>query len=274
MPMNTNTLRPRRRKLLLDLYPSAEAAYSLRLIRRGYTGPVVRVRSSGSGSPEQDFYAHQITDGTLTSFCGANNGHVTTWYDQSGLARHALQGTAANQPLVVTSGILDVDNVGKPVVKFRGTESLVGAVLSGVFILQVVKYTTSGPSVYNSLSTRVASSSGFSFDNQVSHFARAFGSVSNVGLQSALSSIVKTLLTFRAVDSNFGLFANGTSVASSGTNIGYVSQSTQALSIGYSTGNSGGVAFEGQFSEIIIYGTDRTNQRLQIEADIRRYYSL
>ena len=79
---------------LLDTYPNASAAYSLRDLASASVGSaVVRVRRS-SDNTEQDFTAVEITDGTLTTFTGANNGFVTTWYDQSGKGNDSAQATA------------------------------------------------------------------------------------------------------------------------------------------------------------------------------------
>lgn len=107
---------------LLDTYPSAAAAYSVRLLRSAYTGSAIRVRRS-SDNTESDigFTALGNLDTTaLTSFCGAGNGFVTTWYDQSGNARDVIQTTAANQPQIVSSGSVLTEN-GKPCVNFTAT---------------------------------------------------------------------------------------------------------------------------------------------------------
>jgi len=93
-------------ELLLDLYPNAAAAYSLRLLRTAYTGSAIRVRRS-SDNTEQDIGfsgSGELDTSSLTSFCGSGNGFVTTWYDQSGNARNATQTTATNQPQIVSSG--------------------------------------------------------------------------------------------------------------------------------------------------------------------------
>lgn len=91
---------------LLDLYPSAAAAYSLRKLRSAYTGSAIRVRRS-SDNTEQDIGFTSVGDldtSSLTSFCGSGNGFVTTWYDQSGNGLNVTQTTAANQPQIVSSG--------------------------------------------------------------------------------------------------------------------------------------------------------------------------
>ena len=49
------------------------------------------------------------------------NGFVTTWYDQSGNGRNAAQTTAANQPLIVSAGVVNTVNV-RPSPLFNGTD--------------------------------------------------------------------------------------------------------------------------------------------------------
>jgi len=103
--------------LLVD-YPGAAAAYSLRNLIDTTTS-VVRVRRS-SDNTEQDFSAAEITDGTLTTFTGANDGFVTTWYDQSGNNVNVVQATATTQPQLVDSGVV-CNYIGIPIVKFSET---------------------------------------------------------------------------------------------------------------------------------------------------------
>lgn len=106
---------------LLDTYTGAAVAYSLRQLSSTTTN-VVRVRRS-SDNTEQNFTANQITDGTLTSFCGVGNGFVTTWYDQSGNNRNAIQTTLLNQPQIVSNGSVIFQN-GKPTIKTDGNDFL------------------------------------------------------------------------------------------------------------------------------------------------------
>jgi len=105
---------------LLADYPGASAAYSLRNLIDTTTN-VVRVRRS-SDNTEQDFTSAEITDGTLTTFTGANDGFVTTWYDQSGNVNNASQATASNQPKLVSNGVVILDN-GKPCLDYDSAGS-------------------------------------------------------------------------------------------------------------------------------------------------------
>jgi hypothetical protein len=99
--------------LLLDpgvLTASAGAAYSTRLLRTAYAGNCMLVRRSSdnttlaigfTGSPAV------LNQSALTTFVGAGNGFIVTWYDQSGNGRDVTQATAAAQPQIVASGVVE-----------------------------------------------------------------------------------------------------------------------------------------------------------------------
>lgn len=127
------TVSPKAFQGLLDLYPGAAAAYSLRaLSARWLVQPVVRVRRS-SDNDEQDFTARDIINGNLAAWVGAgNDGFVRTWYDQSGNERDAEQAMAGNQPQIVDDGALTLEN-SLPSVKYNGTSSFFRADGEDVF---------------------------------------------------------------------------------------------------------------------------------------------
>jgi len=88
------------------------AAYSMRRMRAPYTGSLLRVRRS-SDNAEQDIHATitgDLNTTELLGFCGANDGFVTTWHDQTGHGHHFVQPTAATQPRIVASGALESEN--------------------------------------------------------------------------------------------------------------------------------------------------------------------
>ena len=93
------------KQLLLNKYPNAAAAYSLRLLDNTYSGNAIKVRRA-SDNTEQDigFVNNELDTATLESFCSGTDGFVTTWYDQSGNANNATQATASAQPKIVSSG--------------------------------------------------------------------------------------------------------------------------------------------------------------------------
>lgn len=89
---------------------SAAAAYSPRKLRAAYAGSALRVRRS-SDSTEQDigFSGNNLDTAAMESFCGAGDGFVVKWYDQSGNARDVTQSTAGSQPKIVSSGVTLTD---------------------------------------------------------------------------------------------------------------------------------------------------------------------
>jgi hypothetical protein len=95
---------------VLDLYPNAAVAYSLRKLRSAYAGSAVRIRRSGDNS-EFDFGFDTNGDfnaASAVAFCvaggGSQNGFIVTWYDQSGNGTNASQPVAANQVQCITGG--------------------------------------------------------------------------------------------------------------------------------------------------------------------------
>ena len=107
--------------LLLDRYEGAAAAYSLRQLSSDYEGYAIRVRNSSDEELDIGFDSNGNLDTViLLNHCGAGDGFVKTWYDQSGNARNATQITALSQPQIVSSGSVVLNN-GKPAI-----ESLLG----------------------------------------------------------------------------------------------------------------------------------------------------
>jgi hypothetical protein len=142
--------------LLLDLYPNAAAAYSLRKLRTAYTGSAVRVRASTSGAEGDVSFdvnstisasstvtvtavgtsglsiGQQVTFSTFWNAGESNqNVFVTTWYDQSGNAQNATMSTQANQPQIVSSGVIVTQN-GKPALQYDGINDGLNATVTGI----------------------------------------------------------------------------------------------------------------------------------------------
>tara|TARA_R100000654_G_scaffold2251_5_gene8311 strand:- start:39063 stop:39911 length:849 start_codon:yes stop_codon:yes gene_type:complete len=102
--------------LLLDLYPNAALAYSLRKLSSLFSGNPIRVRRSNDNA-EQDipFNNEDLDTANLLAFVGSNDGYITTWYDQSGNGNNAAVTSAVWQAKIVSSGVVETDDVnGKP----------------------------------------------------------------------------------------------------------------------------------------------------------------
>jgi hypothetical protein len=109
--------------LLLDDYPGAAAAYSLRKLDKDYTGDAVRVRRASDNTEEDiGFDANGDLDtSALATFCSGTNGFVKTWYDQSGNGNDATQTTTANQAKIYDSSTGVLTRNSLPTLSFNNT---------------------------------------------------------------------------------------------------------------------------------------------------------
>jgi len=257
---------------LLDGYPNAAAAYSLRKLRSAYTGNAIKVRRA-SDNTEQDigFVNKELDVATLESFCSGTNGFVTTWYDQSGNGRNATQTTAANQPQIVSSGSVITEN-GKPALDFDGSNSWMNA--SSVNI--------SAPTTYFTVTKRDVTSGGKRnlFDgiisrqeNCISSFALPLRYTIGNGTTNLFGSITPPSTNQELQVSTFdgsssGLYVNGFSEIS-GT---ITSSSVTNLGIGRDTDASD--LLDGKYQELILYPSNQSLNRSGIQDNINDFYSI
>ena len=259
--------------LLLDSYAGAAAAYSLRQLSWGYGGPAVRVRRS-SDNTESDFTATQVSDGTLTTFCGAGNGFVRTWYDQSGNGRNATQTTTANQPQIVSSGSL-VQTNSKPALDFNGT--------SQRFDIPTIAFNMNALSV-NTVSKADASTGQMAFASPDTNRVYApflSSGVYYVGYASAATAFnfgssnltSQYLVQLNAGSSTANSWRNGTastavsssSTAESGTNINLGSYKGVGPLSNY---------WDGTIQEVIFYTSNQTSNQSAIASNINAHYAI
>lgn len=98
---------------LLDTYGSAVAAYSVRKLRTAYAGACLRVVTSAAGNAETDIGfdgSGNLDETALIAAIGSNTGTVKTWYDQSGNGLDITNATLAQQPVIVSAGVLQKKN--------------------------------------------------------------------------------------------------------------------------------------------------------------------
>lgn len=285
---------------LLDQYGGAAAAYSLRNLSVYNTDPVVRVRRS-SDNTEQDFTATQVTDGTLTTFCGAGDGFVRTWYDQSANSNQATQSTVSLQPRIVNSGVLETVN-GEPaiytnlntttnfglVANINGFQSLpnlsVFAQITPVNASTADQFDNFGvftfgdPTTSNAL--MIADATGLlSGETIVIYFNN--GTSRRLGSSTyARASNTQSLFSSFHLATGTGLYVNGgqislnltlgmtTSTPAAPKNTGYVSDNLVLLA---PNSNSGRPT---RMQEFIFYPSDQSTNRAAIEANINAHYSI
>ena len=266
---------------LLDAYPNAAAAYSLRRLRTAYTGSAIRVRRA-SDNTEQDigFVSNVLDTSSLTSFCSGTNGFVKTWYDQSGNARDATQTTSANQPQIVSSGsVININS--KPSVYFDNTlKLLIFSTVTGVtgveiFTTSLLLNVTGGTQRYQGVPIVSAAKSGLIADISIgarSGSAQIYGEGGGSN-REALSNLINTNTqylfngyvdsTLMGISINNNSFFTNTGINNNGIldTIG----GDGSFSIPYMYGNT---------QEIVIYTSLQSSNRTGIKSNINSFYSI
>jgi len=250
---------------LLDDYPNAAAAYSLRRLRSAYTGSAIRVRRS-SDNTEQDigFTALGGLDtSSLTTFCGAGNGFVTTWYDQSGNLRNATQSTAGNQPQIVSSGsVININS--KPSLKFDGSNDNFTILFSGI----ITNLSVNKVEKWNILNSGQVSQSFNASIGPYFHWtqnANSWANYLNGSITNTTATTNQTLFSF--YDAN-GFYENNILKASRTT----VSSSFSEFTLGAYNGNT--LNANVNIQEMIIWTTQQVNNRNGISTNINTYYGI
>jgi hypothetical protein len=259
---------PKTAPLLLDLFPNAAAAYSLRKLRTAYSGSAIRVRRS-SDNTEQDigFVGNNLDTASLLTFCGAGNGFVTTWYDQSGNGNNATQSTAGNQPIIVSSGAILTDvTTGNYSVRFQnaGLNMTSSVTLVQQFIASFVMQ-------------RVASSTHYLIGGTSSSlYMMAIGStnnyLTNIGgggattLQNISGSVTRLLTINRDSSNVITGFNNGNAMTNTRTNSGNNTYNALGRINSFST--------DGYISEAIWWNQNYLADRTAIETNINSHYNI
>jgi len=251
---------------ILDFYPNSVAAYSIRKLRGAYTGPAIRVRRA-SDNTEQNigFSGDDLNTSALTSFCTGTSGFVTTWYDQSGNSRDAVQPTAAIQPLIFSSGIITINS--KPAL--RASSSSIFNVNTTLFqnVLVVSKLVSSNTLNYLTWGT----SGGFYLDSAFA--GQGFGAFDGTNLRG-IGTNQTPPYQYRL---NYGqrkggnLFAaqNGNSEVNTGTIASTIETMNNILGRpGFNFGSGADI------QEVIFYNTDQTANKSGLESNINTYYGI
>jgi len=280
MPMNNRLLVPRKIPGLLDLVPGAAAAYSLRSLSRSYADPVVTVRRS-SDDAEEDFTAAEVADGTLAAFCGAGDGFVKQWWDQSGNERHASNTTTAQQPKICSSGTI-IESDGKPAIQFETTNA------SGTYIrLQTAAFSVaiSQPVTCFMVCYQLATGDRQTpMDGRTNQFMFAADFGQGVyGMASDPGVVLNSTTPLRIGSALFSAYFDTASSYMRLNGAGILSGTIGANALdGITIGNirgtptpiSGGYSWIGTIQELIIYPSDQSANRERIEGDLAWSYSV
>jgi hypothetical protein len=182
---------------------------------------------------------------TTTAISTVPSGFVTTWYDQSGNSRNAVQGTAANQPRIVNAGVVDVLGTA-PALRFSNANfTLTNTTAQPVTVSIVHRFntSTSGAHLTDGLSgSRILIGSNGPTYQQFAGAVVA-GPAITLGTTRVLTGVFNSASSSLALD--------GTTAA---TNAGTLGMATQVIGAGAGAG-SVGTRMDGWMHEYIVYNS-------------------
>ena len=289
---------------LLDDYPNAAAAYSLRKLDKDYTGAAIRVRKDTTGQPEQDVFftaAGDLDTSALKSFILNNSGFVTTWYSQGDSASvDFTQSTQANQPRIALNGVID-RLAGEPSIRFDGNDFMTitssqskfefmhRSGLSSVFLIAQIRAGAFNYVFYNNnntssnfIGTAFFATATNSIRSQVTRgvgntFVSDNTTSNNFTITNDLFVITNELDNANATAANRNkLYYNDGNAITNNANNSIASttiNSGQNMTLGRTS--SGGTAnLSGSVTELIFFKGDKTSDRTGIRNAINTYYGI
>ena len=253
---------------LLDSYGGSAAAYSLRALSSAYVGPLVRVRRA-SDNAEQDIYANY--DGTLNtssleSFCSGTNGFVKTWYDQSGNGYDATQTTSANQPQIVSSGSVILEN-GKPAMFTDGTNDF----------MNTANFSTSLTTVTASIVAKVTNGDFFFDDNATVNVNSIWAISTTTARLFNGSGFTHTITPNTWGNQNLIYFVSDAASSRLGLNNSFTTGTvgTSAMTgVTLGAAATGLIPNLGSMQEFVVYGSNKTSDLADINTNINDFYSI
>jgi hypothetical protein len=277
---------------LLDSFPGAAAAYSLRLLRTAYTGDAIVVRrSSNNDTLTIGFSGNYLDTVALKNFCGTgatDTCFVRRWFDQSSVGNNIAATTNSNQPRIMINGEIVYAN-GKPALRFvaskldasiplydttfatfltyqnigTATGSLVGQWALGQArrLIFSINQNCAGATATNSLNLFIQGQTDGScgLANSLTEHKSQTVSATALNLTSA---------THATGSENYKSYHNGT-LNDSSTSLGVLRTVNTSFGAANSTLEASLNAF---YSEIIIYNSNQSANRTAIETNINNFY--
>jgi hypothetical protein len=257
---------------LLDLYPGAAAAYSVRKLRTAYTGSAIRVRRS-SDNAEQNigFVSGNLDTTALTSFCSGTNGFVTTWYDQSGTGNNATQTTAANQPQIVSSGsVININS--KPSLLTDGTNDAfeitsISTLSTNYTLFNVGKRSASGVKYFGMAGNTSPGQAHLFWTDNNFYFQKSNGFLASTSTSATANQQIMSGVELRTTANNTQ-YVNGSVIASTYNAFPFISNFNRLFQLEGTNFTSGNT------QEIILWLSDQTSNLSGINTNMNSYYAI
>ena len=267
--------------LLLDVYPDANHAFSLRKIRTDYDGFVLKVRDDSTDNEadvsfdDNDTVSDSSPVSNLTGGSGAtlgdwrgSNVYVVKWYDQSSNGFDISQSSESYQPKLISSGSYYTDG-GNGRVSLRGhgdslreqTSSTIDqpvtvVAVSDTWTDSVTRYLCDGGHATAAGDRQILILYNTDFEMYAGSFA---------GSRTVTVDNWQWFALFNGSSSELSM--NGTNETS--LNIGTKGCKGLTLFSRYSAGST----WRGTIQEFIQWEADRSAERSDIEAAVNEYYA-
>lgn len=275
--------------LLLDTYTGASAAYSFRELNSSYSGYCVRIQNDSAVNLDIGFSNGYVDTAAISTHCGAGDGKIVTWYDQSGNGIDITQASTSAMPKLFIGGALNNVN-SKLAANFDGNDRLV---TSAVSLHSGAWYCNSTVKIGNSLASNMqiwnqddsasspqvrvaqylrthtsATARSVMFNTAVSNFANTASPTLSTNTQYQISAYVDTSA------SEVKAFVNSTNTNSATSFTGTAATGTHETAMGSDARSTPGVFFTGDIQELLMWPSAQSSNRSAIESDIDTYYSI
>ena len=288
-PTNTSTPTPTitpsstQLPFLLNSYTGATSGYSLRKLSSTYSGNAIRVRRS-SDNTEQNigFSGNVINVSALTTFVGANNGFIVTWYDQSGNGYNMTNSTATQQPMIVSGGTVLSDSKGYYALFDGSNDNLYGGINSvdGLFTQGNVSYSnyfvglTTGTEQTFISQGDAGTNNTLGFQTQVTtgyggHYWYGNDMTSSNDLRGLNIIAGLTYVVGGTRTTSINGFTNTTDTPGAHSQ----GQSNQLTYIGRA-GFSSSYYLNGRFRELVVYNINKSADTTAIKSNMNSYYGI
>ncbi|WP_421793507.1 arabinofuranosidase catalytic domain-containing protein [Hydrocarboniphaga effusa] len=281
---------------LFSEYPASTIALSVaRLLNPDYKGPAIRVRRSSDNAEQNIAFVNGVLDeAALLAFSAGGDAYVTTLYGQVG-GLNAQRSVAAAQPRIVSAGVIDKVN-GRPSMYFNGTSHylvLSGASLNALRnVSQAAIFTVAQLDSLDVTRIAIAFSGGTSPArqgiiansptlNRLSTASRRVDGEASSQLVSAadvganvhvVAQVMNYAANTQALYTDDALSASGVASTSGPGATSDTASLTAYVGVGVNTPMSGW--WQGHISEVLVYGTDQSANRSDINQHAMSFYGV
>lgn len=260
---------------LLDTYPGAKTAYSVRRLSGTYNGSALKIRRSNDNATlDVGFDSNGDLDtAAITTFVGGNSAYVDTWYDQSGNGYDLTQATTGDQPRIVSTGTLDtVSSIAAP--RFLNSEFISNASVNTTdenFVNYFIVAKADSLTGEKIITDAVTGNQALVFtDAGTLKIARGTTANTTLSFGTTLNRLLSIL-----IDSNPTNNCDAWSYTNSILTDGSIGTNTNnGLRLGGTRGATPGAYWDGWMQEFIMYPIDVASDRSDIVTDIATYYSI